>query len=87
MTLAVCPECNGTLSSRATQCPHCGWRRPAGQRAVSPAVIVAVIVAAVLLFVGLALWSSQSDADRNAEQRRQIDKSARDFHDAATPGR
>lgn len=25
MTLTVCPECNGTVSDRATVCPHCGF--------------------------------------------------------------
>jgi len=83
MALSICPECKGTLSSRATACPHCGWRRPAGSRAVSPAVIVAVIVAAVVLFGALALWSVDRGADRRREAQRQIDKSARDFHDAA----
>lgn len=25
MALTVCPECNGTVSDRATICPHCGF--------------------------------------------------------------
>lgn len=25
MALIKCPECNGTVSSKASACPHCGW--------------------------------------------------------------
>ena len=25
MALIVCPECNGTVSDKATMCPHCGY--------------------------------------------------------------
>ena len=25
MALINCPECNGTVSSKASACPHCGW--------------------------------------------------------------
>lgn len=74
MALQTCEECEGTVSSQARCCPHCGVEF-AGHRSFGPRVWVAgaAIVAVTLLLAGMGsriLESAPATAHRGANADR-----------------
>jgi hypothetical protein len=59
MSLTTCPECQTRISTSATSCPQCGYRRPRNVRGVLVLVLVGVLMAGA----GVLAWYS-SDAQR-----------------------
>ncbi len=62
MALLDCPECKGTLSTKAVSCPHCGYPLRAGKAggvfhaiAQLPCFVAGLILIFVALLIALTL--------------------------------
>lgn len=59
MALVTCPDCAGTVSTRARACPHCGCTRAAIRRAtLPPSLTYAVLQLAIFAGVGFMAFTS-----------------------------
>lgn len=60
MTLRACPECGGTVSSKAAACPHCGaaGREPARNTVVSIIALLAMLAGGVWAFIGIGAFAT-----------------------------
>jgi len=66
MAIIKCKECNKEISSRAKQCPNCGFSQP---KSGLFKIIVFIIVALVLfVIIGEILVANQSPEIRDAHE-------------------
>ena len=88
MTLGVCTECAGALSSEALRCPHCGAVTPAGRdqqtrRRTMVRVILALLLLAGIVWYGYFLATAPDRFEKEAQRQNCITAYLADGRDLA----